>query len=75
MRRDNLATIVALFFVHVYRNTSVVKSEPQQFLMGLLAPMETTDVNIQGIISVSAAKLAMDAIHNDSELGANMRLR
>ena len=75
MRRTNLATLVTWFILHEYLMTSVARSEPQHFKMGILAPMETTSVNIQGIHSVSAATLAMDAVHNDSELGANIRLR
>ena len=72
MLRVNLATIVALFFLHC---SSSMTSEPQHYLMAMLAPVDAEDTNLHNKHSSSAVTLAMDAVHNDSQLAANIRLR
>jgi len=56
--------------------TSLVKAEPKDFKIGLLIPWTTSEeLDFGGRTSASAVSLAIDAVHNNTELRDNIRLR
>ena len=74
MTRANLLSIVALVALGGTLVTLVVTGEPRHFKLGLLIPWTDTDTPYSGQTSASAVSLAIDAVNNNTVLGANMRL-
>ena len=74
MTSCNVASIVVLFILCGHQSAGMVAADPQHFKLGLLIPWTGTESLAAGRTSASAVSIAIESVHNDTGLGANMKL-